>query len=313
MALLTIVIVNWNSGDDLRACLASVVRSGGIALDDIEIVVVDNASSDGSARGLSVPGLRIRLIENPANAGFGAACNQGAALARSTYLLFLNPDSVLDVDTLATALGFMGRPENARVGVCGAQLRGRSGEPARSCSRFPTSLQFVAHSFGLSRFFQSLNHLMVDWDHRETRVVDHVIGAFYLIRGSLFRELGGFDERFFVYLEDLDLSLRVMRAGYLTVFLSTATAYHEGGGASHRIKATRLFYSLRSRLQYALKHFSLWGAGAVLISTLLVEPFTRVILAMAHANWSDVRSTARGYAMLIRALPAIWSSGRCAL
>jgi GT2 family glycosyltransferase len=144
---------------------------------------------------------------------------------------------------------------------------------------------------------------MMDWDHKETRVVDHVIGAFFLIRRGVFWSVGGFDERFFLYLEDLDLSLRLRQAGYSAVFLAEARAFHEGGGTSSTVKATRLYYSLHSRLQYAFKHFTALGALIVLLSTLLVEPCTRIVLALARASWADAVNTIRGYLMLARELP----------
>lgn len=106
------------------------------------------------------------------------------------------------------------------------------------------------------------SHFMQDFDHCSSREVDHVIGAFFLVRRSVFEQLKGFDERYFVYLEDLDFSLRARKAGWKTYYLADATAYHKGGGTSEQVKAHRLFYSLRSRMIYGFRHFNLsaaWG------------------------------------------------------
>lgn len=191
------------------------------------------------------------------------------------------------------------------VGVVGIQLIDEQGCIARSCARFPTLGMFAAQTCGLNRLpgLRHLNMHQMDWTHTETATVDHVIGAFYFMRLSLFNSLGGFDKRFFVYLEDLDLSLRIRQEGYSCVYMTDAQVFHLGGGTSRRVKARRLFYSLRSRLLYAFKHFSWTGAMLVLLSTLLIEPLSRSALAVARRSWSSFKETWHGYAMLWRWLP----------
>ncbi|MDA3878116.1 MAG: glycosyltransferase, partial [Halothiobacillus sp.] len=135
--------------------------------------------------------------------------------------------------------------------------------------------------------------------------VDHVIGAFFLMRRSLFDSLNGFDQRFFVYLEDLDLSLRARQAGWRSVYLAEARAFHAEGGTSRQVKAHRLFYSLRSRLLYGFKHFRPWQAWALFGVTLVVEPISRTIFSLLRGGVQDVRNTLRGYSMLYRDLPNI--------
>lgn len=296
-ATVTVIIVNWNSGLLLRSCIESMV--GTVAL---EIIAVDNASTDGSEMVASTHP-RVTLIRAAENLGFGKACNLGARQARGEYLLFLNPDAALFPGTLEKALDFMQHPANARVGICGVQLVDESGGVARSCARFPSPMDFVAHAMGIDRVFPQWGHRMAEWAHDQTRDVDHVIGAFFLIRRSLFQKLGGFDERFFVYLEDLDLSLRASQLGWRCVYLANVKTFHAGGGTSQQIKARRLFYSLSSRFLYAAKHFSLSGAAVVFFATLLVEPMSRSALALARCSWPAFKETWQGYAMLWRWLP----------
>lgn len=140
---------------------------------------------------------------------------------------------------------------------------------------------------------------MADFDHEETRVVDHVIGAFYVIRRSLFQELGGFDEGFFVYFEDLDLSERVRGRGWTILFASEISSSHVGGGTSRQIKARRLSYVLRSRLYFARKHFSFAGATVVYGATFLIEPFARLARALLHRSPEEAMNTIKGYALLL--------------
>lgn len=296
----SVVVVNWNSGNQLRACIGSVSNCNyGSAC---EIIVVDNGSTDSSAELFNDSSI-FNLIHAGVNLGFGKACNLGAKQANAEYLLFLNPDAAVYPGTLKKALTFMQDPTNAQVGICGVQLVDESGHVARSCARFPSAGGLVAHAIGLDRIFPRLGHFMAEWPHDTTREVDHVIGAFFLVRRALFESLGGFDERFFVYLEDLDFSLRARQAGWRTVYLADVQAFHAGGGTSKQVKARRLFYSLRSRLSYAAKHFSVGGAALVFLATLLLEPLSRTALALARRSWPALTETWAGYAMLWRWLP----------
>lgn len=295
--MISAIIVNWNAGPQLKHCLDTM--AGTITQ---QIIVVDNASADGSEQS-AVDRSGVVLIRSPENLGFGKACNLGVQQATTEYLLFINPDAAVYPDTLEKALAFMQDPANAQVGICGVQLMDESGQVARSCARFPTAGGFVAHAMGLDRIFPRLGHFMAEWPHDTTREVDHVIGAFFLVRRALFESLGGFDERFFVYLEDLDFSLRARQAGWRTVYLADVQAFHAGGGTSNQVKARRLFYSLRSRLLYATKHFSAGGAALVFLATLLLEPVSRTALALARRSWPALKETWAGYAMLWRWLP----------
>lgn len=300
----SIVIVNWNANSQLADAIASIAKHHHNLVSSV--IIVDNASTDDSldqVEALQNFSCRPLIIRNSTNLGFGRACNLGARHAKSGYLLFLNPDAVLYADTLPTALAYMEDPVNAKVGICGVQLLDESGHVSRSCARFPSALGFAAHAVGLDRFIPRLGHFMSEWDHAQSRQVDHVIGAFFLVRRDLFDALQGFDERFFVYLEDLDFSYRARQAGWHSVYLVDAQAFHAGGGTSNQIKARRLFYSLRSRLLYAFKHFSKLGAVSVLLATFFVEPLSRSVLALMRRSWQSLKETWIAYGMLWRWLP----------
>jgi hypothetical protein len=308
---LDVVIVNWNAGDQLRQAVSSIAAHGHGIVDSV--VIVDNASTDGSLTGIEsmipMPSPKVKIARNEKNMGFAAACNQGAALSSGEFILFLNPDAKLFADSLAISVTFMRQPENDDVGICGIQLLDESGHVSRSCARFPSVNGFLAHAVGLDRVFPRWGHFMAEWDHAQTRDVDHVIGAFFLVRRAMFEALGGFDERFFVYLEDLDFSRRARNAGWRTVYLADAQAFHAGGGTSRQVKARRLFYALRSRLLYAFKHFSRAGALSVMLVTLLVEPFPRSVMALLRGSWSGLKETWSAYGMLWRWLPQGLSGG----
>lgn len=309
---LDIVIVNWNAGALLGRCVGSVgtALGGGFALD--RLVVVDNASRDGSADALPGQGLPLSVQRNAANRGFAAGCNQGAAGSRADYILFLNPDTRLGPSSLAPAVAFLEEPANARVGVLGIRLRGEDGAVQRSCARAPTPWRLVTQSVGLDRLLPRVfpPHFMTGWDHGDTRPVDQVMGAFLLIRRSLFETLGGFDERYFVYFDDVDLCLSAREAGWGVMHFAGAEAEHKGCGTTEAIKDVRLFYALRSRLLFAAKRFGPAALAAVVAATLVAEPLVRIGHALARGAREEAAAAWRGTRMLWADLPNIRSRHR---
>ncbi len=304
---LDIIIVNWNSGDQLKECLRSVMLADREGFSLSQVIVVDNASADGSLEGLESLDLPLKIINNDKNAGFGAACNQGAEISRADYLLFLNPDTKLNSDSLSMPLRYMEAEANQDTGVCGIMLLNERGQADRTCTRLPRPGHFFVKIFGLDHIMPKIfkSHFMTEWNHESSRQVDHVIGAFYLIRKRIFDKLGGFDTRFFVYLEDLDLSNRVDKIGYRVQYLAEAKAFHKGGGTSEQVKAKRLFYSLRSRILYGFKHFNVLSAVLLFAATILIEPLMRLVLAASHRSIKEMKETIRGYMMLFRDIPDI--------
>jgi GT2 family glycosyltransferase len=307
---LDIVIVNWNAGRGLNACLSSIRAASRDGFELKRVLVVDNASVDGSADNLHFPDLPLSLVRNPANRGFAAACNQGARGTPADYLLFLNPDMRVLADSLQAPIQFMEEPQNARVGICGIQLLDERGNVSRSCSRFPTSASLFSQMLGLDRLFPNVfkGHFLDQQDHLESGQVDQVMGAFFLVHREVFESLKGFDERFFVYFEELDFSYCARQAGWQSYYLATAQAYHKGGGCSEQVKARRLYYALSSRILYSYKHFGWVAATGVLLGTLLVEPFSRLVLAVAHKSFGEMQETMQAYSMLWRSLPSLLSS-----
>jgi len=141
--------------------------------------------------------------------------------------------------------------------------------------------------------------VMSSGEYLHSSTVDQVIGAFFLVRRSLYDLIGGFDERCFVYFEEVDFALRAKRKGYSSYYLSDVKLYHKGGGSSEKVKGKRLFYSLRSRIQYGFKHFSLLEALALLVLTLTLELVARIAQAIFSLSKSRFNETIRGYSQLI--------------
>ena len=305
---LDIVIVNWNTGHQLRDCLPTIsIASPPDAIHLQRCIVVDNASQDGSADGFDDSSLSPLLIRNHENKGFACACNQGAGEGESEYILFLNPDSRLFPDSLMKALRFMEEKRSERIGILGIQLVDEKGVIQRNVARFPTPKSLLYQMLGLDHLWPGRfpSHFMTDWDHRDTREVDQVTGAFYLVRRRLFEELQGFDEQFFMYFEELDFAFRAKQAGWKTYYLADAQALHYGGGASKQIIAKRLSYVLNSRIRYVAKHYGNRAAILILIASFLVEFWARLGWSVIHLSWENFIGTIQAYGMFLNSLPEL--------
>jgi len=307
VATLDIVIVDFRAGELLRTCLRSLAESPPASVRLQRVVVVDNAPGEHSVRGSDGMGLPLEVVVNRDNRGFAAACNQGATRGTADFILFLNPDTRVVPEALDRPVAFMERPEESGTGIVGVQLLDDDSRVARTCYRFPHASHFLNKALGLDRMSPTRfpNGSMSDWDHGETRQVDQVMGAFFLVRRPVFDALGGFDERFFVYFEEVDFSLRARRAGYRTMYLTGAHVFHSGCGTTHRLRTKRLFFSLRSRILYGRKHFGVAPFWMLVLVSAMLEPISRLAACFARLSWQEVSETAQAYGMFWR-----WLLGR---
>lgn len=292
-----VVIVNWNSAGHLKHCLDA------LAVDSERtfirsVTVVDNLSTDGSVDIETPPTLRVRIDRAGENLGFARGCNRGARPGEAEILLFLNPDTRIRPGALeAGVTALRTRPD---LGIVGLRLVDATDTSQGSCSNFPSPLAFFLRAFALDRlpWLSRFRAFMPESDCAGSRIVDQVMGACWFMPRPLFRELGGFDERFFMYYEDTDLALRSKRAGRGSWFEISGKAEHTGGGSSSAIPERRLFYFLRSRLTFARKHFSRSNYLAVLLTTLTIEPWTRLILTGWRQGFGGLRAVVAGYRLL---------------
>lgn len=249
---LAVVIVNYNAGAYLARCVSSVVQNaGGLELD---VLVIDNASRDGSAQVAKSAQPDIRVTMNPTNRGLSAAWNQGAEDTDSRWILFLNPDAEVWAGTLG---GFVKvgeeRPDAA---VLGPVVRNADGTMYESGRVFPTVTQAVGHAFigafaPRNRFTRA--YRQSGWDRMSEREVDWVSGAAMLVRRDAFEAVGRFDERFFLYGEELDLATRLREAGWKVVYTPELEIVHEGAVSTGRSARMHRMHS-RSIYRYYAKH-----------------------------------------------------------
>ena len=305
LTLIDIVIVNWNSGSYLRDCLLALNHAADV--DRWNLIVVDNASTDHSAVGLRVDRAQPRFIRNADNRGFAKASNQGAREGSAPYLLFLNPDVRVAADTVKTAVAVLDDPRHADVGILGVQLIDKEGRIQRCCARAPTASTLLLHRLFLDRLCPGLvpPHFLTGWDHCATAKVDQVMGAFLLIRRPIFEQLGGFDERFFLYYEDVDLCLAARQAGWRVLYFAGARAIHAGGGSTDAVKGERLHHLAISRTVYAAKWHGRLAALALIVLTVLFELPIRWLHATAARSPREARSVLSAMALVWKDLGSL--------
>jgi N-acetylglucosaminyl-diphospho-decaprenol L-rhamnosyltransferase len=308
MTDLDIIIVNWNAGNKLFECLDSIRHSNHEASFRLaKCIIIDNASTDGSLDHIKDMALPLELAINTENKGFGFACNQGSKSGDSEYILFLNPDVRLFPDSLSKSVSFMESSDNKQIGILGIQMVDQNGAIHRNVARFPSPKSFFYQMFGLDHLWpkQFPPHFMTDWDYLQSRVVDQVPGSFFLMRRSLFKSLNGFDERFFMYFEDLDFAYRARMEGWVSYYLSNVKAFHHGGGTTDQVRALRLFYMLRGRVHYVAKHFGYYPALWIIIASLTIEIWVRLGWSLINGSGRNFLETLQAYFLYMKELPAL--------
>jgi len=274
-ARVTAVIVNYQSYDELRTCLASLHQASG----RLSVVVVDHASNPDAADRLTRTFPDVRLLRMRENNGFAAGINQGARETDAPFLLLLNPDCALEPDAWCRLVACLEQHES--IGVVGPRIRNADGTVQQSARRFPDFTTAIAgRSSWLTRVVPnnplSRHNLPVQGSSSTSRLdVDWVSGACMLVRREAFDAVGGMDEGFFLYWEDADFCQRLKRAGYGTMYCPDAVATHVGGRSSRHAADASLEAFHRSALRLYRKHAS--PAGKLLVP--LVSIGLRVRLA----------------------------------
>jgi len=300
MSVVDIILVNWNSGDYLRSCL-NILSESEWNCKNTRIFVVDNASTDGSDEGLPSEKLKIASVSNEKNKGFGAACNQAAVLGDSKYILFLNLDVEVNRHTVSESIRYM--DDHPGTAVMGCKQLDEEGRIRPSCSRYFVFRRAMNELLGLSFMFpKKFRHstLMKDWDHRDSRFVDNVMGAYYLVRRDDFEKAGGFDERYFVYMEDVDLSYTISKSGKRIFYNSDISILHYGNVTTSSVLGYRLFLGNQSRLRYAGKHWSFPAYFIYALSLFTIGFLVRVLHALSRRSTGQLISVFDAYAYHFR-------------
>lgn len=289
---LSIVMVTYNSEAHVGKALLALPKAA--AATNVEVIVVDNASADASADIVRKESPEAKIIISSANVGFGAACNLGARHARGEFLLFLNPDSEADPGAIDLAVNYL--TKHPEVGIVGGRTRYPDGRLNPTCCfAEPTLWSAVCYATGIASVFRRSRlfnpEALGTWDRDSDRTVDVITGCFALLRTSLFHYLRGFDERFFMYSEDADLSRRIRDLGLLCVHLREARLIHYGGG-SDNVRSAKLAKVFCARSQYYDKHWTSLDAkvGKLLIDAAVITRRVASAAGPAHrrTTWRDI-------------------------
>ena len=274
------MIVNWNTNDELRDCLTSALAADFGAT---EIIVVDNASTDGSVEMLHGEFPDVRLVRNSENLGFAKASNQGIQVSRGRYAILLNPDCVVHRGAFTQLVRF--GDANPEVGIFGIRILNPDGTVFESCRRFPTLAAGIFRNAILARLFPKnpyiKEYLMADWDHSEVGEVDWVSGAALVARREMLDKIGMLDERFFMYCEDVDIAYRAKQAGWKVMYFPGATVVHLRARSSDQNPVRMIIAFHRSMYAFFRKHYS--AQSSILTQAIVPLGLTlRTLLLITH-------------------------------
>jgi N-acetylglucosaminyl-diphospho-decaprenol L-rhamnosyltransferase len=288
---ISVVIVNYKSYAELDACLKSLACCAG---SDIEVIVVDHASSSQDLASLRASHPAFIAAPTPDNRGFSAGVNAGARVAKGRHLLVLNPDTQVMPGAVDAMVGYLdAHPETA---VVGARVENPTGTVQRSARRFPTMLPGLAGRSSLfTRLWPNnpLSRRDVLADARTTTPieVDWVAGSCMAVRAEAFRQVGGMDERYFLYWEDADLCKRLREAGWRTVYLPSAVIIHGVGRSRRHARSLSVRAFHRSAYLYFAKHRAArFRAVSLPIAWALLNARMLAMLAVqfvTRRDWSD--------------------------
>ena len=253
---LSVVIVSYNSIGLLENCLFSVQKA--MQAIDGEVIIVDNNSNDGSKEYLPSKFPEAKFIFNNENLGFAKACNQGFKISSGNYILFLNPDTVLPGTCLADCISFLKIHED--TGAVGLRMLDDKGKFLRESKRgLPSPSASFYKLFGLTAIFPGSKTIAKYYQghlpENENNPVDVLSGAFMMIKKAVFEKVNGFDETFFMYGEDIDLSLRIIQMGFKNYYLGKVSITHlKGGSTTYNYKYVKDFYGAMKL--FVKKHYN---------------------------------------------------------
>jgi len=304
----SIVIVNWNTGALLQKCVHSALADAEQAgLTGIEIIVVDNSSSDGSTAFLASDFRSVRCIMNSENTGFASATNQGIRLSRGQYILALNPDTELRTGALVSMIRFL--ESHDKAGAVGPMLINSDGSLQISAYPEPTVLREGCRLLYLDKIYAVGSYPMRSWKTDAAREVDVLTGACLLLRRDVLDQCGLFDERYFIYSEDQDICGRIRAKGWRLFWVPQARVVHHGGRSTSQAKGEMFLRLYREKIAYFKAHHGQAVAARYKV-VLFVASIVRLILSPLVMLAGGVHrrralESARYYRQLVRELPEL--------
>lgn len=300
---LSIIIVNWNTCDLLRDCLTSV--RAGLGDLQVEVLVVDNASSDTSAEMVRAEFPNVTLIESPENLGFAGGNNVALRQACGRYVMLLNTDTLVHGTVLQDAVAWL--DASPEIAVMGPKVLNADGTIQPSCSAFPSLKFLTMQALGLTKLTRLDSYRMTGWDRSTERQVDVISGAAMFVRRAAMEQVGLLDEAFFFYGEETDWCHRFACAGWGVMFVPLPQVTHFGGGSVARLNHRRDVMMTEGTTRLHRKHGGLL-AGMVCFAVLSFHNATRAALwtVLSPFRRGAARSRARHFRCVTADLYKAW-------
>lgn len=292
----TAIVVNWNAGENLIRCVEALIAQKKVTLN---VVVVDNASSDESLETLATLEGPVEVVQTGENLGFGRGVNRGLAVSKDEYVVVLNPDVVLAPEAISHMVEFL--ETHPQVGLVGPRLRNAEGEVQASCGLAPRLGDEICRKFLLHLIFPLFKFRRRRPSNPEA--VGWVTGACFAARKDMLTAVGGLDDAIFMYYEDVDLGLRLNKAGWHVFYLPGAEGVHIGGESSKQALTRMLVVSEASYAYFINKHLGRF-ASVLLVLLRPIEMILRstlwcIIFLLAHDRQVEARARLRAYWMIL--------------
>jgi len=301
---LSILIVNWNSRELLRSCLASVAEQRQmLSRMMLETIVVDNASHDASVGMVRTTHPNVLVVENESNMGFAAANNQAILRSSGRYLLLLNPDTQLRPNALSTLIAFM--DAHPQAGAAGPQLLNSDGTLQKSCSPMLTPFRELWRLAFLDAIWRKATYPLNTWDRSVPRQVDVIKGAAFLLRREALDQVGLLDEDFFVYSEEVDLCMRLGIAGWERWWVPQATVIHHEAGSTSQVVEAMFVELYRSKVRFCRKYYDASAARLFTVALWLLYAPRLIVATVASAIEPTMSLRASKYRRLMSELGAM--------
>lgn len=274
----SIIIVNWNTKDHLKKCLDSIYKETKDL--SFEIIVIDNGSKDKSSEMVKKDFPEVKLVENKKNMGFARANNQGIKIAQGDFILLLNPDTIILDNAIKKTVDFLKKKpvisqknhelaefrniKDWSIGICGCRILNPDFSLQPSCRKFPNLLVEIIILLKLHHLLIRTKpireYFMLDFKYDQIKIVDQVMGAFFMVKKRVFEKIGLLDEKYFIWYEEVDFCKRAKKAGFLTCFFPNAEIIHQKGAAFTQVLGLKnQIRHNKSLLRYFRKHKSIFS------------------------------------------------------
>ncbi|MCK4353374.1 glycosyltransferase family 2 protein [candidate division WOR-3 bacterium] len=283
MEKVSIIIVTWNSEKYIKSCLSAInpaCPTDGSRM--YEIILVDNNSEDRTVEIVKKQFPKVHIIKNSSNVGLSKAINQGTKLAKGKYIFLLNPDVIMMEDTIENLYRFI--KEKKEIGACGPRFLWANGKTQFSCREFPSFGNLFLEFIGIGRIKKFSKWKMGYFNHNTIREVDQPMGSCLMVRKETFSQIGGMNESYPIFMNDVDLCYKIKKLGYKIYFLPEANVIHYLGSSTRLVRRKMILEEHWSIYRYLRDHFKNRFLTSLFAIFLLTSAFYRILFTFLHCG-----------------------------